>query len=505
MSIAHSTDGRKTLQAQARETADGILREVHRYAPDDQTGALQSLLTDWLEVNRDPLLSELVLNEVARRLRLPVGSLKQLVKPSAKADSAEQFDSAVYRGVVSAESIPDGAKLTSGGVLYLKGEDLLRHASTGVEWLWHGLLAKGEITLLSGREKAGKSTLIFALLSALQTGEPFLCRQTKPCRVLLVEEAPKSVMDEAVQRFGLHEVLTVLKAHIPPPKQNLPSLCPELAEIVQAEQVDLLVIDTYGSFSGLKGEQENQAGAVQTALEPLRRLSDGFGVAVLLVHHNNRSDDEYRGSTALGAFVDTIITFKRAEGNRPRHRVLEAVGRHTEETSILIHLEEDGFTYTCEDPEESALQGALKAVLRVLDASAEPLTQGELVQLTGLQRQRVSEAVLHLTATGEVLRTGRGTRNEPYRYALCGRQIYSAETPSLYSAESIPEASSTPAQIYSAETTAYIGGIKSEETEPAKDLEEDPFSVPEDALLAYDPVAGRWFPAKKGGDSLDLC
>ena len=315
------------------------------------------------------------------------------------------------------EETKTGVKHTSGGVLYARGADMLAMGNHGVEWLWHGLLARGEITLLSGREKAGKSTFTFALLRALLKGETFLMRQVKQSRVLLVEESPKSVVDEAIERFDLHDALVILKSNIPPSKMALPPLCAEMAEIVKGERVDLIVIDTFTAFSGLRGEQENHAGAVQQALEPIRRLSDALQVGVLLLHHLNKGGEEYRGSTALGGFVDTLITFKRAEGNRPRHRVLEAIGRHTEETSLLVCLEEDGTTYVLEDPQESVLRSAIDAVKKALSETAEPLSQSDLVEATGLPRQRVSEALQRLVSVGEVTQSGTGKRNDPYRYA----------------------------------------------------------------------------------------
>jgi AAA domain len=47
------------------------------------------------------------------------------------------------------------------------------------DWNWQGYLAPSAVTLLAGRAKVGKSTLIFGLVAAIQDGDPFLDRRTR--------------------------------------------------------------------------------------------------------------------------------------------------------------------------------------------------------------------------------------------------------------------------------------------------------------------------------------
>src|SRR5438552_2102613 len=48
--------------------------------------------------------------------------------------------------------------------------DLSAAAGPVKPWLWHGYLAPGAVTLLTGRWKAGKSTLLSVLLARLKAG-----------------------------------------------------------------------------------------------------------------------------------------------------------------------------------------------------------------------------------------------------------------------------------------------------------------------------------------------
>src|SRR5262249_58805029 len=49
-------------------------------------------------------------------------------------------------------------------------DDLSRAADAALSWLWRGYLAPGNVTLLTGQWKCGKTTLLAALLSRLGTG-----------------------------------------------------------------------------------------------------------------------------------------------------------------------------------------------------------------------------------------------------------------------------------------------------------------------------------------------
>jgi hypothetical protein len=44
-------------------------------------------------------------------------------------------------------------------------------STAGPDWLWHGYLAAGNVTLLTSPWKAGKTTLTAALLSRMAAGE----------------------------------------------------------------------------------------------------------------------------------------------------------------------------------------------------------------------------------------------------------------------------------------------------------------------------------------------
>src|SRR5260221_419598 len=79
------------------------------------------------------------------------------------------------------------------------------------DWLVHGILAPGHLTILWGAKKLGKTTLINWLLKALENGTPFLGLLTKRSKALWLSEIPDILHRRQMKTFGLtvpYDVLT---------------------------------------------------------------------------------------------------------------------------------------------------------------------------------------------------------------------------------------------------------------------------------------------------------
>ena len=68
-----------------------------------------------------------------------------------------------------------------------------------VDWLWHGYLRPGEVTLLTSQWKTGKTTLLAGLLRSLGTGTPFLDRPVRPGRVWVISEESDDLWRDRVR------------------------------------------------------------------------------------------------------------------------------------------------------------------------------------------------------------------------------------------------------------------------------------------------------------------
>src|SRR5260370_296873 len=69
--------------------------------------------------------------------------------------------------------------------------DLEQASASRLDWLWHGYLAAGNVTLLTSQWKAGKTTLLSILLDRMKSGGALAGRPVRAGRAGVVsEESP---------------------------------------------------------------------------------------------------------------------------------------------------------------------------------------------------------------------------------------------------------------------------------------------------------------------------
>jgi hypothetical protein len=203
------------------------------------------------------------------------------------------------------------------------------------DWLWHGLIARKNVTILTSQWKAGKTTLITGLLQQFSAAGEFIGRSVAPARVLVVSEEARETWAERLQRMPVGEHCQLLARPFlrrPTPQR--------WAEFVQyavqqrlAGELDLLVIDPLARF--LPGATDCDVNALLEMLDPLQSLTEA-GAGVLILHHPRKKKSEEgnsaRGSGALLAAVDIIVELSslgRLHSDE-RRRKLYAVSRYPE-------------------------------------------------------------------------------------------------------------------------------------------------------------------------------
>jgi len=77
----------------------------------------------------------------------------------------------------------------------------------------------------------------------------------------------------------------------------------------------LLIIDTYNQAT--PSMNENDAGATGQVMANCQRIIDATGSALILIHHKSdkATDSTYRGSSAIGGALDTMISVERTGGD----------------------------------------------------------------------------------------------------------------------------------------------------------------------------------------------
>jgi hypothetical protein len=308
----------------------------------------------------------------------------------------------------------------------------LRAGGRAIHWIWQGIIAKGAVSLLSAHPKAGKSTLLSLFLRALQHRQPFLGLPTTPCVVYYVTEEQEETWDERCERLGIEDGLCMFKVQPfllkPQPGEWLDFL-DHVSERVIAAGADLLVFDTISALWPVVNE--NDAAQVQATLMALRGITRTTGAGLLITHHLKKADGlegtGFRGSSALGGFVDALVELRRLCPHLPndRRRRLTVVGRWPETPpELTMQLSDDGLNYEVLSGIAGDVSSHLAEQIRqFIPKAGSGVTFEEIAAAWSkngpVPRRPDLLRVLRLgTELGTWFRSGRGVRGEPFRYTL---------------------------------------------------------------------------------------
>ena len=255
-----------------------------------------------------------------------------------------------------------------------------------------GLLYEARVTLLSGREKkAGKSTFAAAMLSAVSRGVPFLGQPTKRKQGLwLAEEALGDVARRFVALGADPEWIDIAAL----PYAGTPAdRVQQIDEAVQGRDYEWIAADTISVLqAGMKSH--NDSAEMIALMHPLVQIAREREIALFLLAHANRSgDQEYRGSTEVGARVDVIAAL--TEGASPSQRKLSIKGRFGVDELTIAY---DGAgTFSMAGGELPVEMRTLEFI--VLNPGA---LSGEIERGVGGRAVAVREAIKTLTRTGKI-------------------------------------------------------------------------------------------------------
>lgn len=291
-------------------------------------------------------------------------------------------------------------------------------------WLWQGYLARGHTTLLSALWKAGKTTLLAHLLRSLAAPGAFCGQPMEAGKVLYVTEESESRWVERRDDVGIQDhVRFIVRPFLAKSSWDQWALfLAYLNEILAADGADLLVFDTIVSLWPVR--DENDASQVQSALQPLWQLPKG--TAILLVHHNRKSDGAEatatRGSGAFPGFVDTIVELRRfrPDDGEDCRRVLTGTGRwDCTPRELVVELSGDGYTVQG-SRRESWAREMETTISRLLPVNPPGYSFDDVKDnWTGEKfptKQRVLDALRHGVESGLWKRRGDGTKGSPFTY-----------------------------------------------------------------------------------------
>lgn len=287
------------------------------------------------------------------------------------------------------------------------------------------LLYRGSFTLLIAPDKTGKTTLVWSVVSGLSTAGTVLGTRVPRTRVLVVglEEAPGDTK-ERVMNLGLAKATNVfLLADL-----HASGLTPfeVLQANVEAVQPDVIIIDTLSAYAAGQVADENSSMAWMAVLPQLSKLAHQREIALLVLHHTQKNGPLARGSGAITAQPDNLVSLSVAK-NLPNHvRRMAWKGRQCGVGDGLIAYDAERRTYSpyaaqrveagadAKTANGRVRTSTTERVLQLITTRTHPLgaPHGELRKQVKGKAERVDAALKQLVADGTVVKTrdGRATR-----------------------------------------------------------------------------------------------
>jgi len=291
---------------------------------------------------------------------LPLEQLQAIAKSVARYEQGglSAQDDRTQRVVVGQRALP-----------FRQASELRSIASEKPQWLVEGMVAGSCISMLSGKVKAGKTSLCLGLCAAVVSGTPFLGYPVTQSGLVYLTEERAPTFRASLERVGLLDADSVyLLLHHEADGAPWAETVASATSFARDRGAGLLVVDTISDWAAVS--DENDSAQALAAVRPLHAAA-AAGLAVLVLAHARKSGgqpgDDARGSSAYGGAVDILISLRRMnQAGHETRRELEVVGRFDGGPGrVVIERGSDGYRLVG-DPgelERSQVREALLATL----------------------------------------------------------------------------------------------------------------------------------------------
>ena len=285
--------------------------------------------------------------------------------------------------------------------------DLQRFSETPerqIDWLWPGVIPRGMLSLIGGKQGLGKSFLICDLAARISAGLPMpdgLIHPPGQVLLLAREDDASCVLLPRLKaaKADLSRVAWSIFANAATGSpMDLTSHVDLLVEAVTNHRFDLIVVDTFAAFAPV-GTDANAAQDVRLLLDSLTRLARTTGAAVVVVAHLRKTGqgdgdpmDAIAGSAQMTAGVRVAALLDKGMGEGERwFRVVK---------SNLGRIDEQGWTWRFAWPDPFTEGAADMPHIEWTAAGDEYQGMGDGPREAPLDPAAVREALLGVLAKG---------------------------------------------------------------------------------------------------------
>ena len=271
------------------------------------------------------------------------------------------------------EKIKETQNMTNKNPIYsafgfYKLDELTEAEKEKPQFFVEGMIPVG-LTVLSGQQKIGKSTLSLQMAAAISNGDDFLGRKTLKSNVIYFDfEGSPSRTNDRANKMGLSDQMqNVFISHNSEYKfgeSGEKNLLDAIKKLKTADSNNrVIIIDTYSRARGRVATHGANAYDVDVALlEPIQKYAQSEKIAIILIHHfkkgsNSTSDDIEKSSGTVGitGSADSIISCV-VDGNREdRKLTMSITTRDAEPSEIHIH-QLSTMMWRCADQEHNSAE-----------------------------------------------------------------------------------------------------------------------------------------------------
>lgn len=307
-----------------------------------------------------------------------------------------------------------GKVATRGQISNLSAADLMALELPELQWTIPGVLPQG-FTLLAGRPKLGKSFLAINMALAIAQGGQILGERVEAGDVLALclEDGPRR----------LQARLSSMLQSSPPPATLDINFEWDRLDAGGADKIEhwisehkrprLVIIDTLAKVRERPKSKGNLYLDDYGALEPLKRLADDHEIAVLAVHHLNKSTsmrdplDEISGSTGITGSPDTLMKLSRRHGDSQGE--LLVIGRDLEDVELAVDFDSETATWQLLGPaDEYRTSDERQQIISVLRDSVDPLGPRKIAGVLGKNESTVGVLLRRMLKAGLIDQAGYG-------------------------------------------------------------------------------------------------
>jgi hypothetical protein len=287
-------------------------------------------------------------------------------------------------------------------------------------WVVDRFIPAGMLSVLSGKDKAGKTLFAWEIARCVVTGQPFLRSfpvTTGPVMFLALDD-PASVTSDRLDQLTLAENELLYIATPMDAQPGAATFWDQVRDQARELHAKLIIVDALYLFLSGGAESMNQAGSMAPLMQRINNVAEDLGCSVLLITHNARGTGDVAGSFAIRAAAKQILRLEGVQ-DQSRSRTLRVEGKLIEAFKWDLRFNGPG-SWELGESEARGLSEVQRAVTEWLQQG----NRGTLEQLArGISRRTddVRTALGMLVEQRDVTleaarRTSRGRPRQEYRW-----------------------------------------------------------------------------------------